>query len=953
MGTERYDVIVIGGGVTGAGVAHDAALRGLRVLLLERHDFASGTTGTCSGMLHGGLRYVADDPDVTRESCIESGIIQRAAPHTIFRIPFMWVIPAGKPVGVYASVVARYDRLAPLKYSSPHVELTREEALHLEPGLTPDIAGALTWDEPGVSPFVLNVLIALAARQAGADVRNHAQVVEILREGDRVTGVRWRDSLTGAPGTARARMVVNAAGPWTPSVARLAGVDFHLKPTRGTHLVFDRRITNVAVRAHGGVYTLPHENTTLLGLTDLFYPGDPDRVSPTPEEIEFLLSGIEEALPSIRQARILRAFSGVRPLIDQPGDEEHRLSRRHEVTDHAAQDGVAGLITIAGGKMVTYRLMAEETVDAVCAALGMDPIPPCPTRAMTLPGGEEAPPARGLAAEFGLPLHTVERMRSRYGALVPQILSLTGPRPQFKNHVCICEPVTEAEIRWAVRHTLVRTLDDLRRRVRLGVGPCQGMGCTQRAAAIVAEELGQDAAYARWLVDEFLQERWKGRQPVLRGQQVRQEELTRALYLGVGDYGRPAGAPEAEPVDLLVVGGGLAGSMAALAAAEIGRRVALVRPGYGATALSSGGIDFGPASAELPGTEEALALFHHAMENAGHPYLGAPDIPVYLPTALGTLKTTHLYPAPLAAGVVGQWGADEHLLVVGVPALSSFDAHQVARSLAAALDGLRVTAADVDLVGLPRIDTLPRGHNATPFELARVVEDEDVALAWASRIREAAHEAGATRVMLPPIGGLRRWAATHALLQEAIGLPCFEPLTASPSIWGQRLQTACETALRQAGVRVVHAAVEGFTRVAGGIGTVRAVRKHTTYTWAPQQVVLATGRFLAGGLAREERLRETVFDLPLFLDGVRLDAADGVEWLDPHFAHDQALFRVGVEVDERGRPLGGLGQPILANLYAAGSIRAGWDYAAGRAGLGAALVSGYHAGANGLADRHG
>lgn len=938
-----FDLIVIGGGVTGSGVAHDAALRGLKVLLLERDDFASGTTGACSGMLHGGLRYLTDDPDVTHQSCVESGIIQRAAPHLIFRIPFMWVIPAGRPVGIYASVLAPYDELAPLKYSSPHVELSRQEALQLEPGLTPDISGALTWDEPGVSPFVLNVLIAMAARQAGADVRNHAQVTEILRQGDQVVGVRWRDTITGATESAYARTVVNAAGPWTPAVAQLAGIDFRLKPTRGTHLVFDRRITSVAVRAHNGVYTLPHENTTLLGLTDIFHEGDPDRVRPTAAEIEYLLSSIETVLPDIRQARILRAFAGVRPLIDQSGSEESRLTRRHQVVDHAETDGVAGFLTIAGGKMVTYRLMAEDTVDAVFETWGHEP-PPCPTREMTLPGGAEAPSAREMAAEFEMPLHTVERIRSRYGALTAEILAPARSDPRLKNHVCTCEPVTEAEIRWAVRHTLVRTLDDLRRRVRMGVGPCQGMGCTRRAATLVAEELGQDAAYARWLVDDFLQERWKGRQPVLTGAQVRQEELTRAIYLGVGSYRAHSIPPEAEPLDVLVIGGGLAGTMAALAATAAGCPVTLVRAGYGATALSSGGVDFGPAAEDLPGRDEPLALFRAAMVTAGHPYAGAPDAPVRLPTTQGSLKTTHLYPATMAAGVVETWDEGERLLIVELPPLAVFDGRQVARGLTDALPGLETRVEAIDLLGLPRIDTLPRGHNATPFELARLLEDEAVAQAWAEEVRAAAHRFEATRVLLPPVCGLDRWTEVVPRIAGIVGLPCFEPLTTPPSIWGQRLQAACDAALRRAEVRVVHARVDGFARDGGAVGIVRATQKRTRHAWAPERVVLATGRFIPGGLAQEGRPREAVFDLPLFLDGMPLDGPDGVELLDPRFAHDQALFRVGVEADDRLRPLGALGRPIFSNLHVAGSIQADWDYAAGQGGLGAALASGYWAG---------
>jgi glycerol-3-phosphate dehydrogenase len=942
-----FDLIVIGGGVTGAGVAHDAALRGLKVLLLERNDFASGTTGTCSGMLHGGLRYLVDDPEVTQDSCVESGIIQRAAPHLIFRIPYMWVIPAGKRVGIYASVLARYDELAPLKNSSPHVELTREEALHLEPGLTQDIAGALTWDEPGINPFVLNTLIAMGAQRAGAKVRNHAQVTAVLREGNRITGVRWRDPITGTTQSARARVVVNAAGPWTPHVARLTGIDFRLKPTRGTHLVFDRRITNVAVRAHNGVYTLPHESTTLLGLTDIFYPGDPDQVRPTPEEIEYLLSSIETVLPDIRKARVLRAFAGVRPLIDQSGSVEHQLTRRHQVTEHAKKDGVSGFITIAGGKMVTYRMMAEETVDAVFVALGVDPPPPCPTRELELPGGGETPPARELAAEFDLPLHTVDRIVSRYGALTPEILAPTRQNPSLKNHVCTCEQVTEAEIRWVVRNAHVRTLDDLRRRTRMGVGPCQGMGCTRKAASIVSEELGQSAAYTRWLVEEFLQERWKGRYPVLAGQQLRQEELTRAIYLGVGDFGRRGEEPEAVPVDVLVIGGGMAGTMAALAAADAGQEVVVVRKGYGATALSSGAIDVGAASEELPDVKTALATFREAMDSVGYPVTGAPSKVVRLPTAQGTLKPTHLYPATMNSGVVDRWGIEEHLLVVGVPQLADFDVRAVAAGLTEALPGLTAPGVDIPLAGIPRLDTLPRGHNATPFELADLLDDSAIARTWGQAIRDAVRDAGATRALLPPICGMTNWPQIHAILEKEIGVPCFEPLTVPPSLWGRRLQAALEALLRLRSVRVVHATVDGFAREGSRIGTVRASQKRARFAWTPGRVVLATGRFIAGGLARDSRLHETAFDLPLFLDGVALDGTPPATLLDPQFAHDQALFRVGVEVDSRQRPLSILGRPAFSNLHAAGAIQARWDYATGQGGLGTALVSGWHAGKNG------
>ena len=522
-----YDVIIIGGGITGAGIARDCARRGLSVLLLEKRDFAAGTTGTCSGMLHGGIRYLIDDPQVTRLSCQESGIVQRLAPHLIRRMP--WLMPAfpGDHLGLLDTFMAQYDLLAPLKNSSPHVLLTAAEARRLEPALAPDVIGGVTWDEPAVDPFRLTLLNVLAAQELGATCLNHARVTGIIRQGARVVGVRWVDTISGAPAEARARCVVNAAGPWTPWVAELAGIPFRLKPTRGTHLILDRRITSVAVHA-GGVEVMPHENTSLLGLTDVFFFENPDQVRPTPEEVEYLLSSMERGLPGIRRARVLRAMSGVRPLIDQPGDKERKLTREHRVYDHAELDGVEGFVTIAGGKLVIYRHMAEDVTNLVCAKLGVEA--PCRTAHEPLPGGEYTPDPQELAREFEMPLHTTERLVHRHGARARDVLALTQEHPAWKSHLCVCEPVTEAEVRYAARHEGARTLDDLRRRVRLGVGPCQGTICTARAAAVLAEELGEGPAYARWLMVDFLQERWKGQRSALRGAQLRQVEITRSLY---------------------------------------------------------------------------------------------------------------------------------------------------------------------------------------------------------------------------------------------------------------------------------------------------------------------------------------------------------------------------------------------------------------------------------------
>ncbi|MBC7224851.1 MAG: glycerol-3-phosphate dehydrogenase/oxidase, partial [Anaerolineae bacterium] len=395
-----YEVIVIGGGITGAGVARDAAMRGFRVLLLERRDFASGTTGACMGMLHGGLRYLVYDPEVTRLSCVESGIIQRLAPQLVFRIPWLFPLFPGAHVRLYEAAMAQYERLAPLKNSSPHVLLSAQEAREVEPSLSERIEGALSMDEPGVNPFRLTVLNLLSAAAHGAVVRNHAEVTVVRQVARGVWQVQVRDALTGEEETVEAPCVVNAAGPWAARVAALAGVSLRLRPTKGTHILFDRHVTSVAVGT-GDVSILPHESTALCGLTDTFFPDDPDRARPEPAEAEYLLSHLEKALPSIRKARVIRAMAGVRPLIDQPGDDPRRLTRQHRVVDHG-EEGAPGFLSVVGGKMVLYRLMAEEAVDRICQVLGRPA--PCRTAQEPLPGGEAlADPVR-LSEEYGMPL---------------------------------------------------------------------------------------------------------------------------------------------------------------------------------------------------------------------------------------------------------------------------------------------------------------------------------------------------------------------------------------------------------------------------------------------------------------------------------------------------------------------------------------------------------------------
>lgn len=544
-----YDVLVLGGGITGASVARDCALRGLKVALVERDDFASGTTGTCMGMLHGGLQYLQSRPELTKTECLESGIMQKAAPHLTFAIPFLYLIPNAEQVDTFDAFFGYYDQFQKTKFGRPHVRLTRDEALELEPALTPGFAAALTNDEPGVDVFRLNALVALDASEHGAMIRNHTEVTGLILEDlpapsppplrRRVLGARVRDRLTGETGEIRARITVNACGPWVPRVTAMAGLSYRLRPTKGIHIILDRRITSVGVACYAidgrSLLILPHENTTLIGCTDDDYFGDEDAVGPDPQEVEYVLTSCETVLPNIRRARVLRVMAGLRPTLYQYGINEDKVTREFEVWDHQDRDGLAGFITIAGGKMTIARIMAEKTTDAVASRLGLTgEAARCRTAELPLPGGERVPGAKdieALARRFKVPVSAVARLVFRHGGRAEAVLEEGCREASGRRIVCTCEPVLEAEVRYAVAHEWVRTVGDLRRRIRIGMGPCQGLGCSAEAAAILGLALDLDPDTILADLASFRQERWKGQRGSLDGDQLRQQELNQAAWL--------------------------------------------------------------------------------------------------------------------------------------------------------------------------------------------------------------------------------------------------------------------------------------------------------------------------------------------------------------------------------------------------------------------------------------
>jgi glycerol-3-phosphate dehydrogenase len=535
---EQYDVIVLGGGVNGAGVARDCAMRGLRVLLLERADFGVGASGNSSGMIHGGIRYMLSDRKVTALACRDSGYIQRIAPHLLFRIPFLMPFASRREGATlwdraswYATevYVGTYDLYQPLKRGKPSTRLSAEELYALEPGLRPGLAGAVTLDEWGIDAFRLCALNALDAAARGAVVRTWTEGRELLREAGRVAGVRWRDLLTGEEGEARASVVFNATGAWSPALARRSGARVPMRPGKGVHLTLDRRYSNYGVicAAVDGrqMFLMPHEAESIVGTTDDDYYGDPDDVEATHDEVEYLLEGAASLVPGVRAARITRAWCGLRTTIFEYGPNEDALSREHQLHDGAA-DGLAGLLSFVGGKLASYRAQAEEATDRILALLGRPPVP-CRTHEVPLPGGDEVPDPVGLAADGLVAAPVAARLVYRHGSRAREVLRLVEEDPRLGLVLCRDEGILAAEVVYCARHEQVRRLQDLRRRCRVGLGACAGLDCARVAAQLAGRELGWDADRIRAELSDLLDLGWRERRVVLDHAQLAQEELVR------------------------------------------------------------------------------------------------------------------------------------------------------------------------------------------------------------------------------------------------------------------------------------------------------------------------------------------------------------------------------------------------------------------------------------------
>jgi glycerol-3-phosphate dehydrogenase len=501
------EVLVIGGGSTGVGVARDAAMRGFKTILVERKDLADGTTGRYHGLLHSGGRYAVKDPDAARECIVENVILRRIAADCIEDTGGLFVsTPWDDPT--YGDAFLEGCRATGI----PVEEIAASEALRREPRLHPDISRAFTVPDAALDPWKLVWTCARSAQEHGAQILLYHRLLGLERDSQRVSGALVRNELTGEELRIQADVVVNAAGAWAGEIAELAGCRVTVVPGKGIMIAMNHRLVQTVVNrckpSADGDILVPIRTVCVIGTTDMRVV-DPDELEVTQPEVDQMLDEGEKLVPGFREARALRVWIGARPLFSPEEVEDTReVSRSHALLDHSTRDGIEGFVTITGGKTTTFRLMAEAAVDAVCAQLGVER--PCRTHEEPLPDSED-----GRYYELG------SRLRAR------------EPVPQSEEIICECELVTRPRLEEAMKRRRTANLDDIRRTLRLGMGPCQGGFCIYRATGILhaVERLDSDAANAA--LRSFLQERWKGVHPILYGDQLRQARLDDWIFQGL------------------------------------------------------------------------------------------------------------------------------------------------------------------------------------------------------------------------------------------------------------------------------------------------------------------------------------------------------------------------------------------------------------------------------------
>jgi glycerol-3-phosphate dehydrogenase len=527
--------------MAGAGIARDAALRGYRTLLLERKDFAFGTTSRSSKLIHGGLRYLEMfDVGLVRESLRERERLARLAPHLVRPLPFLVPVYRGAKRGMFMIRIGMkfYDLLTPGKRTEHYRTISRQQTLRLEQYLNPEgLKGSgFYFDDLLLLPERLCLENALSAQRWGAMVYNYAEVTSITSHEPRATShepkgasrewdIEVRGALDGAVARVTARVVVNATGPWADQVRRLAGVDGGrrcVRRTKGIHLLLphitDHAVYIAAKRDDRMFFVIPWQQFTLVGTTDTDFSGDLDRLAATREDVQYLMHETQRVFPTarMREEDIYYTYAGVRPLSFEEGKSASAVSRAHKVVPEG--DG-GSFLSITGTKLTCFRSLAEEAVDQVGRLLGRPA--PCRTHRLALDGsdGEETIEVRlwadvpDLARRSGLTPAQIQNLLNTYGRRYPAILAMASRAPELRERLCKQNPDIRAQLMHAVEHERTGTLADfLLRRTGIGTSPCMGKDCCETIAVQMGELHGWDRARIDREIRDYLDEIALGQQ---------------------------------------------------------------------------------------------------------------------------------------------------------------------------------------------------------------------------------------------------------------------------------------------------------------------------------------------------------------------------------------------------------------------------------------------------------
>lgn len=977
---KHVQVVVIGGGATGTGILRDLSMRGISALLVEKADLASGTSSRFHGLLHSGARYAVNDPDAARECITENAILRRIGKSCVEETEGYFVrTPEDDPAFEPLWVAACKDCGIAVD------EVPVAEALQKEPNLTRNARAVYRVPDSAVDGFRLVWHNVMSARRYGGETRTYCRVSEIITANGGVTGVRLQNMKTGEEEALACDLVISAAGSWAGEVASLAGLDVSVSPDRGTLLAFNHRFTNRVVnrlrKATDGDIFVPHGSIIIFGTTSI-PTNKPDDTFPSSEEVLYLLNEGERLFPDIRAYRMLRAFAGTRPLYS-PSAAGRAATRNFVIIDHA-EEGLSGMLTVTGGKFTAFRLMAEKAVDAAAKKLGVTT--PCRTAEESI-----TPPPDEALTERAKKLFPSEGMRlavSRLGGDLERAVEISEENPWKKLLLCECEMVTLAEFEIVASKTTSHSLGDIRRRTRLGMGTCQGSFCALRATGALVENSLLTETPPRDLFRQFIQERWAGIRPLLWGTQLREIELERGIYDATlnldGDTNdapealspptpfrsrsKPSGTASVEPphasgYDVIVVGSGFSGLIAAATAADRGKRVLVISRGAGALTIGGGTVDIlGFAGGEpvigspfdamerlapdhpyrLVGTgavRESLDFLAGVLKIQGLPMLQAGSEETgnaWLPTAAGTMKPSWITGMGMNPATIAETGS---FTVLGFTGLKDFSPQLVASGLREWPQFLGKQVGHY-IVRSPHLNGNVTARDTTALDIASYL-DSPAGQDWLRGVLVSLR-GDAETILLPSILGTRSGSALHADMERASGRKIVELFCPPPSVTGLRMHHALRRHLRAKGVRLVENAT--VTRAVVESGVCRALvtglpDKERTYH-APSFIIATGGLFSEGIRTRPGEATEAIFKIPVAAPKNQAD------WSSPEFfgRGSHPFARMGVTVNNRLNPFDPKFGGYVQNVHFVGRSLGGYDFASEKCGSGVALATGHFAG---------